>query len=203
MFALPCRVWQARYSLSVTSNGGAVSESGRIDLDTARELERESPAKALEWLRSQPESSARAEAIAGIATDWATRNPAAAMTWVETVAPAEIRGEAMLRVFNRWTDRDAGAVLRWAASRGPSAGLDSMLWYFATDTTLRYVAREKALAGAAMIAEPELRGEALGHVVLIWARREPGAAMHYVKECTSLSTAQKELLVQKIGAMKR
>jgi hypothetical protein len=78
-----------------------------------------------------------------------------------------------------------------------------MLWYFATDTTVRYVAREKALAGAASIAGEELRAQAIGHIVLIWARREPNAATRYVAECSALSESHKAALVAKIAASQR
>ena len=66
------------------------------------------------------------------------------------------------------------------------------------DTTLRYVAREKALAGAALMADPAWRARAFEHVVLIWARREPAAAARYVEECAALSPAQQADLRRKI-----
>jgi hypothetical protein len=170
---------------------------------TARTLARGSSVRALAWLGAQPASPTRTETIAAIATEWATREPAAAMAWVEELAPTDCRADAMLRVFNRWTDRDFDAVLRWASARAPSDEIDPMLWYFATDTTIRYVAREKALAGAALIAGEELRAQAIGHIVLIWARREPDAAARYVADCTALSDPQKSALAQKISASRR
>jgi hypothetical protein len=182
---------------------GAVEARDAALEQAAHTLARESPVRALDWLRSQPASSSRAEAIAAIATDWATRDPETAMVWVEDLAPDDARADAMLRVFNRWSDRDVDAVLRWVSARAPSAALDPMLWYFATDTTVRYVAREKALAGAASIAGEELRAQAIGHIVLIWARREPNAATRYVAECSALSESHKAALVAKIAASQR
>lgn len=167
---------------------------------TARNLARESPAKAMGWLQAQPPSPARNAALALIATDWAERQPAAAMAAVMDLAPAAGRAEALLRVGNRWTDQDAEAVLIWAAKRAPAAELDPLLWYFATDTTLRYVAREKALGGAELIADPELRALALEHVVLIWARRAPAEAAGYVNQCPVLSSEQKIAITRKIPA---
>jgi hypothetical protein len=109
----------------------------------------------------------------------------------------------MLHVFNRWTDRDVDAVLSWASARAPSASLDPLLWYFATDTTIRYVARDKALTGAALIADSDLRARAIEHIVLIWARREPDVAARYAEKCTALSKEKRIELAQKIDASRR
>jgi hypothetical protein len=89
-------------------------------------------------------------------------------------------------------------VLRWVSTRAPRAELDPLLWYFATDTTLRYVERPKSLAGAAFISDPDLRMRAFEHVVLIWARREPLDAARYVQELTALNAEQKAFILKKI-----
>jgi hypothetical protein len=138
-----------------------------------------------------------------VAVERAGTDPAAALAMAEKLSLADGRWEAMAAAFSRWTDRDADAALRWAAKHGPSAELDSLLWYFATDTTLRYVVREKALAGAALIGEPELRARAVEHVVLIWARREPAAAMQWVEACAALTAEQKAAIVGKIHAARK
>jgi hypothetical protein len=188
-------------NVSAQKIGAADSSPTKIET-TARELLRESPAKALAWLQAQSATPARAEAIAAVTTEWAQREPASAMAFAEKLSSSEERAEAMQRVFNRWVDHDPDAVLRWATAHGPSAELDPLLWYFATDTTLRYVAREKALAGALLIRDAELRALALDHVVLIWARQEPAAAAHYVEACAGLTAAQKATMLEKIHASK-
>ena len=164
----------------------------------ARPMAKASPTKALDWLQSQPTSPARALALATIAAQWAETQPEAAMAWVEKLTPADGRAAALMRVFNRWADQDADAVLRWVSTRAPSEELDPLLWYFTTDTTLRYVARPKSLAGAAFITEPDLRMRAFEHVVLIWARREPLEAARYVQEVTALNAEQKAFILKKI-----
>ncbi len=184
-------------NISAQKTGDAsMSESNALET-SARRIAKDSPAKALVWLQSQPSSPGRAEAIATIATEWACNEPAAAMAYVETLKPTEGRADALQRVFNRWTDRDPDAVLHWVAARAPSAELDPLLWYFATDTTLRYVVRDKALAGAQLVGDPELRARAIEHVVLIWARHAPADAARYVKESARLSTAQKAAIFKK------
>jgi hypothetical protein len=171
--------------------------------NTPRKLMKDSPTAALTWLQSQAPSPARASALATVAAEWAQTEPAAAMLFVEKLPPAELgREAAMQRVFNRWADQDVDAVLRWASDRAPAAELDPLLWYFATDTTIRYVKREKALAGAVLINDPELRAQALDHVVLIWARREPAAAARYVEESAALTAQQKAAILEKIPAAK-
>jgi hypothetical protein len=188
--------------VSAQETGAEVSHDAGMET-AARSLERQSPARAMEWLLSQARSPCRTHLIATIATDWATREPEAAMSWVENLSAADGRETAMLHVFNRWTDRDVDAVLSWASARAPSASLDPLLWYFATDTTIRYVARDKALTGAALIADSDLRARAIEHIVLIWARREPDVAARYAEKCTALSKEKRIELAQKIDASRR
>lgn len=174
---------------------------GEPALEAAAEAAGEnSPPKALAWLQGQPASPARAEAIATMATKWTAREPAAAIAYVEKLAPIDGRAEALQRVFNRWVDQDPDAVLHWVTARAPAAELDPLLWYFATDTTLRYVAREKALAGAELIGDPKLRERAIEHVALIWARRDPAGAARYVRACGALNPPQKAEILKKIPA---
>jgi hypothetical protein len=184
-------------NISATRSSAIDPGEGRLDA-AARELALKSPGKAIDWLLTQPASPARTDVVATIAADWAAKQPAGAMARVVTLAPAEGRADAMLRVFNRWADRDATAALRWATARAPDAELDPLLWYFATDTTLRYVARAQALAGAMLMSDPAWRARALEHVVLIWARREPAAAALYVQNCPALSAAQQAAIRAKI-----
>lgn len=164
----------------------------------ARERLAESPTNAVGWLLSQPVSPARDELAAILVTEWSYREPAAAMNLSDKLTPAESREQAKQRVFNRWTDQDPDAVLRWTATQKPTSEVDQLLWYFATDTTLRYVARDKALAAAKLINDSELRAQALDHVILIWARSDPAAAAHYVRTCEKLSGAQKSAILAKI-----
>ena len=187
-------------NVSAKKVGAAAREEDNAMEIAARKLVHNSPAKALAWLQTQPSSSARAGAFAVVATEWAQSDPAAAMAFVEKLSSADGRAAAMQRVFNRWADRDADAVLHWAAVRAPAEGLDPLLWYFATDTTFRYVARDKALAGAELIGDPGLRARAIEHVVLIWARHEPTAAAAYAEKSAGLSVAQKKQLLVKIKA---
>ncbi|HTL67089.1 MAG TPA: hypothetical protein VL200_05460 [Lacunisphaera sp.] len=179
------------------------TDPGQVDWTGVRSREEVSPADTLAWLQAQPASPTRTLAVATVATDWAVRDPVAAMAAVERLPAGEDRAEAQLHVFNRWTDLDPAAVLRWATGRAPAAELDPLLWYFATDTTLRYVARDESLAGATLIADPAERARAISHIVLIWARREPAAAARYVAACRALSRAQQAELTQAIAARRR
>lgn len=151
-------------------------------------------------LQAQPRSVARNEQLATIAAEWAVHDPRAAMAAVEQLVSSDGAPAARQRVFNRWTDIDPVAVLEWAKRQPVSAELDDLLWYFATDTTLRYVRRPLALEGAATIGEPSLRGQALEHVVLIWARSEPAEAGRYIQKSSALTEKQRNALLEKIDA---
>ncbi|HEU5080382.1 MAG TPA: heparin lyase I family protein [Opitutaceae bacterium] len=191
----------ASSSTSLSAGRQANADAAQITLENAAEKRAlQSPREALAWLQSQPRSTARGEAFAAIATEWARDDPASAMAFAEKLASEDGRAETLLRVFNRWTDRDPAAALQWAAKHSPSAEIDPLLWYFATDTTLRYVDRDKSLVGAGLIFDSELRAKAIGHVVLIWARREPDEAARYVATCDRLEASQKESLTQQIHA---
>lgn len=184
-------------NISAGKFGSSADEDPAQLETTARVMAQQSPLKSLQWLQSQPASPARAMALATRLAQWADTQPAEAMAWTEKLAPANGRADALQRVFNRWTDQDVDAVLRWLSTRAPRAELDPLLWYFTTDTTLRYVQRPKALAGAALIADPDMRMRAFEHVILIWARTEPQQAARYLNDSPSLNAAQKELILKK------
>lgn len=182
---------------------GEPPEGPDLEPAVAQRIAAAGPEAALAQLRTLPTSAARNQAIATVAADWAVREPAAAMGVVSTLADDAGRADALARVFARWTDRDPAAALDWAKTQRPVAELNRALWYFATDSTLRYTTRDLALAGAALISDSELRDAAVEHIVLIWARREPDAAAAYARACPALSPAQRTALSDKIQAARR
>jgi hypothetical protein len=189
--------------VTAAKKGGAESADPVPLESTTHRLAGDSPAGAWAWWRAQPVSPARATALATVAAAWARADPAAAMRAADSLPSVEGGADARLRVFNRWCDQDPAALARWAATRPASPELDNLLWYFATDTTLRYTRRELALAGAALMSDPAWRARAIEHVVLIWARREPDAAARYVAQCSALDDAQKQALQCKIPGARR
>jgi hypothetical protein len=176
---------------------------GSLPAQTAGAVDRENYAALFGQLKTQPRSPARNEQLATVAAEWATQDPPAAMKAVAQLDSNDGRPDARQRVFNRWADRDSAAVLEWAKHQPPSVDLDNLLWYFATDTTLRYVRRPLALEGAAIIADRSLRAQALEHVVLIWARSEPAQAARYVRESGALTDEQKKTLLEKIDVRRK
>lgn len=181
---------------------GGIDDREQIQLETnAREKARTSPKEALMWLQTQQPSPTRDVALSAIATRWAESQPVAAIAWVETLSPESPRADALLHVFNRWADADAGAALNWIKARAPAPELDPLLWYYTTDSTLRYVDREKALAALPLIADPELRAKAIDHVVLIWARSESAAAARYIEASAALDEKHKTAILKKITAL--
>jgi len=180
-----------------------LAESQPTEKPSAVTAEATGWAERFAQLKSQPRSAARNERLATAAAEWANQDPRAAMAAVTTLPPDDDGPTARQRVFNRWTDLDPVAVLEWAKHQPASAELDNLLWYFATDTTLRYVRRPLALEGAATIANPDLRAQALEHVVLIWARTEPAEAARYVRGESVLNDEQKKSLLEKIDVRRK
>lgn len=174
-----------------------------LELAATRQAAAAGPAAALAWLRARPAGPARDQAVASIVAGWANQDPLAALSAAATLDPAEGRADALLRGFAHWTDLDPGAALDWARNHSPPGELDRALWYYTTDTTLRYRRRELALAGAAQIAAGDLRTAAVEHIVLIWARREPEAAARYAQLCPALSPAARSALARRILAARR
>jgi hypothetical protein len=153
----------------------------------------------LEQLLTEPSSPDRTEAIAAASAQWAELEPAAAMAWVEKHLHDDARAPALLRVFNRWSDRDPAGALHWAIARSPNAELDLPLWYYSTDTTFRYVDRQKALDASVLITDTDMRKRAIEHVVLIWARKEPAQAAQYVEKLVVLTPGQKAAVQAQIA----
>lgn len=185
--------------------GNSAAPAFGPELETAgvRRADASGPEAALAWLRTQPSSPARTQALATLIAAWAEREPAAAMAAAARLGPAEGRADALLRGFARWTDLDPTGAIAWARAHRPAGELDHPLWYFATDTTLRYVERELALEGASLIVTTELRAAAIEHIVLIWARHAPDEAARYARECPALSPARRLELAARILSARR
>ena len=167
----------------------------------ARQLAKtSSPAAALAWLQTQPASPGRDYALGSLAALWAGTNPSAAMVWAEAQGPGAVRTDATERVFTRWADQDVTAATKWLHSRAPAAALDELIWFFATDTTYRYVNRGIALDAAPLITSPALRAAAFEHVVLIWARQNSADAARFLTASPALTAAQKEPILKAIAA---
>lgn len=162
----------------------------------AQSLAAQSPARALAWLSTQPDSHARTLARTTILTRWAEQDPAAALAVVRHLDDG--REDAQTRIILRWAAKDAAAALAWLARHTPDPAWDDPLWYWATDTTLRYTDRAKALDGAGMIMNPQLRAAAIAHIARIWARTDAAAAREYVGYTRALSREQKDELLQKL-----
>ena len=134
-------------------------------------------------------------------TLWAQSNANDAMTWIDLNAPKSVRPTARLHVFNRWADANPGEALRWLKAQKSGESMDEILWYFTTDSTLRYVDREKALEALSLIQDEQLREKATEHVCLIWARSESEAAAAFVQNAQFLTPAEKASLAEKIRAV--
>jgi len=186
-------VAEAKPALIMTPDDNAA-----LEREARGRVRKSSPEETLAWLQKLPESESPSFTLGSIAALWAESDPAAAMAWAEKFPRREVRLDATARIFSRWADRDTDAALAWLQRHAPDAELDQIAWLLATDTTYRYVNRHFALEGAALIQEPALRAAAFEHVVLIWARDQPGDAIAFVKKCPALTAAQREKILDKL-----
>jgi len=186
--------------VTATHVGAAPIGNAEIERSARAHAREAAPARALEWLESQPASAARDFAVAAMGALWAETDPAAAMTHAAGLKRSTVREDAVARVFSRWADREVATAAAWLQRQPPSAAHDRLVWLFTTDTTYRYVNRKIALDALPLIANPELRAQAFEHVVEIWARTERDAAVAFVARTPALSAEQKQALVAKLHA---
>jgi hypothetical protein len=165
---------------------------------TAQRLASRSLSTALDWLRTQPIGQPRALATATVLARQAEADSARAVEVAHRLSHEEGRADAQLRVLLRWAEINPTEALAWLTRHTPDPFWDDPLWYWTTDTTLRYTQRDTALAGASLIADPDLRERAFEHIVMIWARREAAAAAQFVEETPALTPEQKAPLLRRL-----
>lgn len=75
---------------------------------------RKEPAKAADWVASQPEGEGRNDAIAKTLWNWTTQNPAAATTWVQEQSNDSVRDHAIAGLATAALDFDPPTALDWS-----------------------------------------------------------------------------------------
>lgn len=173
-------------------------DNAALELAARKRTALTSAADALAWLEAQPASAGRDFALGSLAAKWAETDSPAAIAWAERLPAGTLRNDAVMRIFNRWADQDVGAAMQWLLAHAPHRELDALVWFFATDTTYRYINRPLALQSLPLIADSELRSHAIEHVIEIWSRRESGNARRYVTESELLTPEQKKRILARI-----
>lgn len=75
---------------------------------------RREPAKAADWVASQPEGEGRNDALAKILWNWTTQNPAAATTWVQEQTNDSVRDHAIAGLATAALDFNPSTALDWS-----------------------------------------------------------------------------------------
>ena len=75
---------------------------------------RNEPAKAANWIASQPDGEGRDDAIAKTLWNWTTQNPAAATTWVQAQTNVSVRDHAISGLATAALDFDPPTALDWS-----------------------------------------------------------------------------------------
>ncbi len=168
----------------------------------AMTMDKNAPESTAAWLRSLPITEDRNSAIETFVASWGQNDPPAAMHWAEKLAPQEGQPEAVGRVFIEWMQNDAGAAINWLDDYIPRSAtvaegddlIGSMILFSPTAKSNP----KEALKLADSIDNPESRLIYQEQVFQSWARTDPGAAVEYVMNSTTIASDQRELLFQQI-----
>jgi hypothetical protein len=168
----------------------------------AMAMDKSTPETTAAWLRTLPPSEDRNSAITGFATTWATNDPSAAMRWAESLTADESQSAAVSQIFAGWMQTDPSAAMNWLDDYIPrTAGIvedDTLI-----GSMILFSPSTKSDPGEAMkladsIANPQTRMVYQQQLVQSWGRTDPGAAVEFVMNSTTIDKDQKQLLIQEI-----
>jgi hypothetical protein len=168
----------------------------------AMAMDKTTPENTAAWLRSLPPSDDRNNAITSFATNWEASDPGAAMRWAESLSSNEGQSDAIGQVFTRWMQSDPGAAMNWLDDYIPrTAGIveDDIL----IGSMILFSPSTKSDPGEAMklaesIANPQTRLVYQQQLAQSWGRTDPGAAVEFVLNSTTIPDDQKQMLIQQI-----
>jgi hypothetical protein len=168
----------------------------------AMAMDKATPENTASWLKSLPPSDDRNSAIATFATTWAASDPGSAMRWAETIPEQEGQSNTIGQIFIQWMQSDPGAAMNWLDDYIPrTAGvveddvlIGSMILF--SPTTKNDPGEAMKLADS--IANPQTRLVYQEQVAQSWGRTDPGAAVEYVLNSTTIPDDQKQMLIQQI-----
>jgi hypothetical protein len=147
----------------------------------------QAPARAVDAWRSLEDSPARVAAWRALAAGWAEHDPAGLADFAVTaLAPAD-RAATLQTALASWILRDPAAAAGWLDTlpRGPDFDAGAVLLLARTDQANR--STDTALRWIDAIGSPELKRDALTHVLAEWAGRDATAAKQYVQRAAWLT----------------
>jgi hypothetical protein len=168
----------------------------------AMAMDKTTPENTASWLRSLPASDDRNSAIGTFAVSWGQSDPAGAMHWAETLNPQEGQSQTIGQIFTQWMQSDPGAAMNWLDDYIPRTSgvveddvlIGSMILFSPTAKS----DPSEALKLADSISDPQTRSIYQQQVFQSWGRTDPGAAVEFVMNSTTISPDQKQLLIQQI-----
>jgi hypothetical protein len=168
----------------------------------AMAMDKTTPEVTAAWLKSMPPSEDLGSAVTTFASTWGQSDPGAAMHWAESLPAEEGQSAAVGQIFVGWMQNDPSAAMNWLDDYIPrTAGvmeddvlIGSMILFSPTtksDPT-------EAMKLADSIADPQTRFVYQQELAQSWGRTDPGAAVEYVMNSTTITDDQKQLLIQQI-----
>jgi hypothetical protein len=168
----------------------------------AMAMDKNTPETTAAWLRSLPASEDRNNALTALASTWANSNPSAAMHWAETIPATEGQSAAVSQVFSQWMQNDPVAAMNWLDDYIPrTSGIvedDTLIGSMILFSPTTKSDPGEAMKLADSIANPQTRLVYQQQVAQSWGRTDPGAAVEYVLNSTTIGQDQKQLLIQQI-----
>ncbi len=168
----------------------------------AMAMDKSTPENTAAWLRSMPPSEDRNSAVTTFASTWGQSDPGAAMHWAESLPAEEGQSAAVGQIFVGWMQSDPGPAMNWLDDYIPrTAGvveddvlIGSMILF--SPTTKNDPTEAMKLADS--IDDPQTRFIYQQELAQSWGRTDPGAAVEYVMNSTTITDDQKQLLIQQI-----
>jgi hypothetical protein len=168
----------------------------------AMAMDKTTPEATATWLRSLPASDDRNSALTSLATTWAGSDPGAAMHWAESLTADESQSVAVSQIFAEWMQSNPSAAMNWLDDYIPrTAGIvedDTLIGGMILFSPATKSDPGEAMKLADSITNPQTRLVYQQQLVQSWGRTDPGAAVEYVLNSTTIAQDQKPLLIQEI-----
>jgi hypothetical protein len=168
----------------------------------AMAMDKTTPEVTAAWLKSLPASEDLNSAVTTFAGTWAQSDPGAAMRWAESIPAEEGQSGAIGQIFVGWMQSDPGTAMNWLDNYIPrTAGImedDTLIGSMILFSPTTKKDPTEAMKLADSIADPQTRFIYQQELVQSWGRTDPGSAVEYVMNSTTIADDQKQLLIQQI-----
>lgn len=155
------------------------------------------PAAAGHFLRAQPDSDERQQALAAVLRHWMRLDLAAAADFALSLPDSAARARALEQVAITWTAHDPVAASAWAEALPLSPELDTFAAAIATVPGLASLQPDTALSWAGSITGDELRTQTLGLILDACVAHDP-AAYTYLVTTPEAAPARKTLFASTV-----